>query len=190
MVPLWQGDDGVIRVLLTLRSDTLRHHPREVALPGGKCDEADVDDRATALRETVEEVGIDPKDVTIVTELQPRLSKHLLSVKPVIACLPSDFRVQPNPDEVSEVFHPPLELFLSRHAHSSIDVQWQGYTNRLHHIAYEGYDVWGFTAGVLIEVAQLVYGRPPEFEERPPGSPLWTSLGVEHEGGRVRVLDD
>lgn len=31
--------------------------------------------------------------------------------------------------------------------------------------AVQGYDVWGFTAGVLIEVAQLVYGRPPEFEE-------------------------
>lgn len=50
-------------------------------------------------------VGVEPKDVSIITELQPRLSKHLLSVKPVIACLPREFHVKPNPDEVLPVRH-------------------------------------------------------------------------------------
>ena len=51
------------------------------------------------------QVGIEPKDVSIITELQPRLSRHLLSVKPVIACLPHEFHVRPNPDEVQSRHH-------------------------------------------------------------------------------------
>mgnify|MGYP001800676594 CR=1 FL=1 len=39
--------------------------------------------------------------------------------------------------QVSDIFHPPLELFLSKRTHSCVDVQWQGFTNRMHHIAYE-----------------------------------------------------
>ena len=51
------------------------------------------------------QVGIEPKDVNIITELQPRLSRHLLSVKPVIACLPHEFHVRPHPDEVQSRPH-------------------------------------------------------------------------------------
>lgn len=57
----------------------------EVALPGGKRDDEDANDTATALREAQEELGVDPQSVTILGQLPPFLSKHLLSVTPVIA---------------------------------------------------------------------------------------------------------
>lgn len=47
----------------------------EVALPGGKAEEGDADDVATALRESKEEIGLDPALVTIVTSLEHFLSK-------------------------------------------------------------------------------------------------------------------
>jgi 8-oxo-dGTP pyrophosphatase MutT (NUDIX family) len=50
----------------------------EVALPGGKAEEGDADDAATALRESKEEIGLDPALVTIVTSLEHFLSKVYL----------------------------------------------------------------------------------------------------------------
>lgn len=50
-------------------------HAGEVALPGGKRDEGDEDDKATALREAQEEIGLEPSHVKIVTVLEPFLSK-------------------------------------------------------------------------------------------------------------------
>lgn len=47
----------------------------EVALPGGKRDEEDADDIATALREAREEIGLDPSLVTIISVLQPFVNK-------------------------------------------------------------------------------------------------------------------
>lgn len=54
----------------------------EVALPGGKRDEADASDIHTALREAHEELGLPPDRVQVLTILRPVLSKHLLSVGP------------------------------------------------------------------------------------------------------------
>ena len=47
----------------------------EVALPSVKAEEGDADDAATALRESKEEIGLDPALVTIVTYLEHFLSK-------------------------------------------------------------------------------------------------------------------
>ena len=55
----------------------------EVALPGGKRDETDVDDVHTALREAQEELGID--EVDVLGKLPPFLSKHFLSVRAIAA---------------------------------------------------------------------------------------------------------
>ena len=52
----------------------------EVALPGGKRDEGDKDDVATALREAFEEIGLPPDQVQVLASMPPVLSKHYLSV--------------------------------------------------------------------------------------------------------------
>ncbi|CAI5466752.1 unnamed protein product, partial [Closterium sp. Yama58-4] len=86
----------------------------EVALPGGKRDEGDADDSDTALREAEEEIGLHRSHVRVVTHLEPFLSKHLLTVTPVVALLPRGFTFvpRPNADEVQAVFSVPLSLFL------------------------------------------------------------------------------
>jgi len=75
LVCLFQGAAGELRVILTKRSSSLSTHSGEVALPGGKAEEGDADDAATALRESKEEIGLDPALVTIVTYLEHFLSK-------------------------------------------------------------------------------------------------------------------
>jgi 8-oxo-dGTP pyrophosphatase MutT (NUDIX family) len=74
-----------------------------VSLPGGKRDEEDASDVACALREAQEEVGLQPAQADVLCLLPPLLSKHLLSVSPVVAIVPPSFCPDLNADEVSEV---------------------------------------------------------------------------------------
>jgi len=144
----------------------------EVALPGGKAEEGDADDAATALRESKEEIGLDPALVTIVTYLEHFLSKHLLVVVPVIGILSDIQAFKPvlNVAEVDEIFDVPLEMFLKDENRTSDELEWMGQPFTLHHFTYqkgdEKYIIWGLTAGILIHAASVVYQRQPDFPEK------------------------
>ncbi|KAK6932648.1 NUDIX hydrolase domain [Dillenia turbinata] len=174
LICIFEGDDGDLRVILTKRSSRLSTHSGEVSLPGGKKEDGDVDDVATATREAQEEIGLDPSLVNVVTVLEPFLSKYLLRVAPVIGIL-SDrkaFKPNPNTDEVEAVFDAPLEMFIKDENRRAEDREWLGNKYLVHYFNYEtenkNYVIWGLTAGVLIRAASLVYQRPPAFLEQRP----------------------
>ena len=56
-------------ILLTIRSTELRHHPGQVAFPGGGIEGGDDSAAAAALREAREETGIAPESVEILGSL-------------------------------------------------------------------------------------------------------------------------
>ncbi|CAE6374833.1 unnamed protein product [Rhizoctonia solani] len=110
--------DGHVRVLLTTRSKSLRSHPGQVALPGGRCDPEDGSVVKTAIREAHEEVGLayDHPHVHILTTLAPFISQFRLLVTPVIAwATDSEFihELRANESEVDEIWDHPLEAMLS-----------------------------------------------------------------------------
>ena len=137
LVPLYETPEGRIRVVLTQRNTSLRTHSGEVCFPGGKVDPADDSNHITcALRETREELGIDTDSmVQVLGCLQPFLSKHLLSVTPVVAIIKDieSIRFNPNTEEVEHVFSAPLEMFLAAGtAYSSMDAPWGDFMFRMH----------------------------------------------------------
>ncbi|CAD6265581.1 unnamed protein product [Miscanthus lutarioriparius] len=172
LVCLFRGAAGELRVILTKRSSSLSTHSGEVALPGGKAEEGDADDAATALRESKEEIGLDPDLVTIVTSLEHFLSKHLLVVVPIIGILSGINAFKPvlNTAEVDKIFDVPLEMFLKDENRTSNDLEWMGQEFTIHHFSYAKgngkYMIWGLTAGILIHAASIVYQRPPDFAEK------------------------
>ncbi|XP_047307976.1 nudix hydrolase 15, mitochondrial-like [Impatiens glandulifera] len=176
LICLFQGEKGDLRVILTKRSSKLSTHSGEVSLPGGKEEEGDVDDAATATREAKEEIGLDPSLVNVVTCLEPFLSKHLLRVIPVIGILSDikEFKPTINADEVDELFDAPLEMFIKDENRRSEEREWMGDKYLIHYFDYESddgkkkYVIWGLTAGVLIRAASLVYQTSPPFLEQNP----------------------
>ncbi|GFZ06131.1 nudix hydrolase homolog 15 [Actinidia rufa] len=166
--------DGGLRVILTKRSSRLSTHSGEVALPGGKADEGDLDDAETATREAKEEIGLDPSLVTVVTVLEPFLSKHLLRVAPVIGILSNKNAFMPNLNaaEVEAIFDAPLEMFIKDENRRAEEREWMGEKYLIHYFDYEAdgktYVIWGLTAGVLIKAASVVYQRPPAFSGAEP----------------------
>ncbi|KAJ0946603.1 putative NUDIX hydrolase domain-containing protein [Helianthus annuus] len=124
-----QNNNEGIRVILTKRSSRLSTHSGEVAFPGGKAEEDDVDDADTATREAHEEIGLHPSLVDV----------HLLRVIPVIGIL-SDrdaFNPTPNAAEVDDVFDAPLEMFLKDENRRSEKRKWMGEEYLVHYFDYQ-----------------------------------------------------
>nr|XP_010915592.1 nudix hydrolase 15, mitochondrial [Elaeis guineensis] len=174
LVCLFEGNLGDLRVILTKRSSNLSTHSGEVSLPGGKAEEGDADDRETAMREAKEEIGLDPSLVTVVTVLEPFLSKHLLRVVPVIGILPDKQAFKPvaNTAEVEAIFDAPLEMFLKDENRRSEEREWLGVKYLVHYFDFltenKKFVIWGLTASILIRAASVVFQRPPSFSEQNP----------------------
>eukprot|EP00775_Hariotina_reticulata_P006022 gene6020-6260_t len=176
LVPLFQDQQGVLRVWLTRRAQHLNSHQGEVCLPGGKRDPTDPDDAFTALREAHEEMGLSPDDAQSEVQLLYHGHEFVFRVQwsacsklagaNVVAQVPSSFVPLPNPEEVDAVFSMPLNRFLDAHQHMHWDMR--GKSSRLyyriHSFDYEGFIIWGLTAAIMIRVAQLALGRPADFE--------------------------
>ena len=145
-------------VLLTRRSALLRNHPGQVSFPGGRSDLDDADAVATALRESREEIGLDPSLADVLGRLpdQETLSSRL-TIVPIVALLSPRATWSASEDEVAAIFGLKLSVLVDPDAPRRIlDGPRAGSWVWPH----PEHDVWGATAAILVQLAQLL--RDPE----------------------------
>jgi 8-oxo-dGTP pyrophosphatase MutT (NUDIX family) len=107
LIPVVGRDEPVL--IFTVRTNTLPSHKGQISFPGGSIDPSDVSAQHTALRETNEEIGIDPDAVKIVGELDTFPTYVTgYNVTPVVGLIEERPEVEPNPAEVAEVLWVPL----------------------------------------------------------------------------------
>ena len=140
---------GEPRVILTKRASHLKHHPGQIAFPGGKQDEGDADVTATALREAQEEIGL-PTDMPRIIGLLPdHETVTSFRVTPVVALVGETFETRPEPGEVEEVFSVPLS-HVSDPANYVIESRiWRGVRRHYFAVPFGPYYIWGATARML-----------------------------------------
>ncbi|HKI74033.1 MAG TPA: CoA pyrophosphatase [Pseudomonadales bacterium] len=138
-------------LLLTLRASTLGAHAGEVAWPGGRHDPEDRDMLATALRETHEEIGIAPRQVEVVGELRPFISKFGLLVTPFVGLVEDPVDLTPNPDELEAVFSVPIDYLMEDPRTQTDIIDRHGERREVPVYHYDGYRIWGLTAMILQE---------------------------------------
>ncbi len=115
LVLLFPDEEGEARVLLTVRVRHLAAHAGEVSFPGGSAEKGDRDPIDTALRESCEEVGLDPDEcgLEVAGVLETfALTVSGFSIHPVVALARRVPATRPNPDEVARVVLAPVESFL------------------------------------------------------------------------------
>ncbi len=104
-------------VLLTRRTAHLKRHSGQVAFPGGRQDEQDGSPLITALREANEEVGLEASRVEVIGTMPEYVTGTGFRVTPVIGLLEPGFNLQPDPNEVADVFEVPLEFLMNPQHH-------------------------------------------------------------------------
>ncbi|MFT6102672.1 MAG: 8-oxo-dGTP pyrophosphatase MutT (NUDIX family) [Granulosicoccus sp.] len=162
LVPLVKKQDGW-HIILTLRAKNMRHHGGEVAFPGGMWEEGDLTLVDTALRECEEEIAIPASNVSILGGLNSAPTRRSTLVRPVVGVVKSMTGLMANPREIADIFTVPVDFFnrdqrirtdiFSRRAErDKADSFW------VPAYQYQQYEIWGFTAAVIVELVNRGFG--------------------------------
>lgn len=154
LVPRAQG----LQVLLTRRTDSLRHHAGQVSFPGGRIEAADADAVAAALREAHEEIGLGPALAAPLGYLDPMITITGFRVLPVVARVDPAFVAAPDPNEVADVFEVDLGFLMHPDNLERVDLPFRG---RVRHVLEfrrppqaPEQRIWGVTASILFNLRE------------------------------------
>ena len=155
LVPLIPRASG-LNLVLTKRAAALKHHPGQVAFPGGKIEPGDSTAQTAALREAQEEIGLPPEMATPIGGLPRHATGTGFLVHPFVAEINPQFHPEPDPNEVAEVFEVPLSHVLQPDNFMVQGRVWQGQMRYYFTVPYGPYYIWGATARMLRMFAQLM----------------------------------
>ena len=145
-------------VILTRRADTLRSHTGQIAFPGGRCEPGETP-WAAALRETHEEIGLDPALIEVGGLSTPYRTGTGFHVVPVVGFISPGFELQANPDEVADIFETPFGFLMNPANHEQHERELPtGARRRFYAMTWEDRFIWGATAGMLRALYDRLYG--------------------------------
>lgn len=156
LVPVVQRADGV-KVILTQRTEKLRSHSGQVAFPGGRIDPEDASAAHAALRETHEEIGIEPREVEVIGRMPDYLTGSGYRIVPVFGVVDPGFNYALNADEVDAAFEVPLSFLMSAGNHKRDSRIWNGQERFFWTMPWGERYIWGVTAGIIRTIYERLY---------------------------------
>lgn len=163
MILLYE-EEGVIQFPLIRRTEYRGVHSGQIALPGGKAEDTDVDLIATAVREAQEELGIDPQKIDIVGSLTSFfVAASNFQILPVVAYAKEFPQFVPEEREVAGVVTADLQTMINPETVKEKEITpAEGITFDAPYYDLNGTVVWGATAMMLSEFVTLtkrIYGQ-------------------------------
>ena len=176
LIPLVQVK-GEWHILFEVRASTMRKQPGDISFPGGRIDSKDPTPLAAALRETSEELGVDPTTVTLVQQLSPYIASPTFVVYPFVAIIDYDQIIHSyNKDEVEEVFIVPVKWLLNYEPYMHLvsadpspspdfpfekivngaEYEWGTRATEQWFFDYKKYTIWGLTARILKHFIEII----------------------------------
>ncbi len=157
LVPIVLRDDE-LSVILTRRASHMKKHAGQISFPGGRAEDVDDTPICTALRESQEEISLDPSLVEIVGSLSPYVTVTQYSVIPVVGLVEPTFELIPEESEVAEIFEVPLNFLMDEKNHQKHSGFHNGVERFWYAMPYNDYYIWGATAGMLKDLSERAKG--------------------------------
>lgn len=149
LVPLFVKD-GTPHVLFTQRTLTVKNHRGQISFPGGVRHPQDPDLLTTALRETQEEIGLEPQVVELLGSLKPIATITGYWVTGYVGVIPHPYDFRLNPREVKRLLFFPLEGFCDPKRWSTGNYTYRGRNTRVCYWTQDKTVIWGATARILL----------------------------------------
>jgi len=157
LVPIYEKA-GEYYLIFTKRTQKVNYHKGQISFPGGGYHQEDKTLSVTALRESFEEIGLNPQDVEILGELDDAAtitSNYIIS--PFVALIPYPYEFSINEDEVEEIIHVPLAALLNQTSFRQEQHLFHGQPFTTYFYEYNGKIIYGATAGILKLFLDLVF---------------------------------
>ena len=140
------------KILFTKRTENLKHHQGQIAFPGGRYEDSDVNLVNTVLRETEEEIGIEQNKINLIGRLEPLISTSRHNVYPFIGFIHNNPIIKINPHEVQEYFFADLSHLLKP---STLKINfYKGAVRKYYKV--NRYKIWGLTQQILSNFLSLI----------------------------------
>ncbi|NDV85660.1 CoA pyrophosphatase [Aurantimonas aggregata] len=156
LVPIVDRGEGAT-VILTTRASHLRQHSGQIAFPGGSVDPGDASPEAAAMRESLEEIALDPVHVEPIGRLPLYRTTTGFKITPVVGLIRPGFALSANPVEVEDVFEVPLGFLMNEANHRQESRVWQGRTRHYYVMPFGERFIWGVTAGIIRTLYERLY---------------------------------
>ena len=153
LVPFVETENGV-ELILTLRAEHLKHHAGQISFPGGRMEDSDVSLVATALRESQEEIGLDPQQVEVLGTLSEYYTLTGYCITPVIGWVDPAAKLTLDPSEVAELVRVPTELVFDRDVYEQHTWQHEDKVHYYYSTEFQGHRIWGATAAMILGLSQ------------------------------------
>ena len=161
LVPLYVHD-GAYRIIFTKRSEKMYYHRGQISFPGGGHEACDYSLQETALRESEEEIGLHPEDVTILGQLDDLLttgSNYL--VRPFVGVIPYPYPFELDRRETAYLIEAPLQFLRQHNPPRQVTREHDGRTVQSFFFDYKGHIIWGATAKILKQFLDLLDRHSP-----------------------------
>lgn len=154
---LFVKDSDDWKIVYTRRTDNVRTHQGEVSFPGGAYEPEDGTMVVTALRETYEEIGVEPQCIKILGSLEPIRTISNFVVYPYVGALECIPEFVVNRDEVERVFMIPLQWLATPANFYEQDhlVENQFVRKVIHYQNFDGEHLWGLTARITQQLLEI-----------------------------------
>ncbi len=158
LIPVFEKENEP-HILFTRRTENVEHHKGQISFPGG-ASEGGESSRETALRESYEEIGLNPDDVEILGELDD--TKTLASnfvISPFVGHIPYPYPFNPSAWEISEIIELPLECIMDKgNWRIEEGIMNDGTQTQVYFLECNGVVVWGATGKILRQLVDIISG--------------------------------
>jgi 8-oxo-dGTP pyrophosphatase MutT (NUDIX family) len=161
LAPLYVHE-GEYRLVFTKRSDRMLHHRGQISFPGGGYEPEDGSLLDTALRESDEEIGLDPVHVTILGQLDDLLttgSNYL--IRPFVGLIPYPYPFELDKRETDYLIEVPLRFLRQQNPPCQVTREHEGRVVDSFFFDYEGHVIWGATGKILKQFLDLLDCHDP-----------------------------